>query len=285
MRSSVVCLFILLAGPTSSQQLPPKLDLPLKPKSIRFAVIGDSGTGEKAQYDVGAQMERFRAAFPFDFVIMLGDNIYGSRGAAGFKRKFEDPYKELLEGGVKFFASLGNHDSPNERFYKPFNMGGQRYYSFKNGEAQFFALDSTYMDPEQMNWLQRQLRESNAAWKLCFFHHPLYSDGRFHGPDLDLRKRIEPILDTNGVNVVLSGHDHLYERIKPQHGIYYFVLGNAGELRYHNLRRSQATIQGFDTDRAFLLIEISGDELYFQAVSRTGETVDAGMLPRRLATE
>ncbi len=98
------------------------LKLPLKAKSVRFAAIGDNGTGTKEQYDVAAQMERFHQRFPFDFVVMLGDNIYGGQTAADFKLKFEDPYKPLLDGGVKFYASLGNHDNPNERFYKPFNM-------------------------------------------------------------------------------------------------------------------------------------------------------------------
>src|ERR1700694_4159832 len=81
------------------------LKLPLKPKSVRFAAIGDNGTGTREQYDVAAQMERFHQRFPFEFVIMLGDNIYGGQTAVDFKLKFEDPYKPLLDGGVKFYAS------------------------------------------------------------------------------------------------------------------------------------------------------------------------------------
>jgi predicted phosphodiesterase len=255
--------------------------LPLKPKSVRFGVIGDSGTGEKKQYEVGQEMAAYHEKISFDFVIMLGDNIYGGKSPADFKRKFEDPYRPLLDAGVKFYASLGNHDDPNERFYKPFNMDGKRFYSFKNGKVEFFALDSNYMDPEQLGWLRKELQNSNATWKICYFHHPLYSAGKFHGPDLDLRKLLEPIFEKNGVNVVISGHEHLYERIKPQNGIYYFVLGNSGELRSHNLKQSAETAKGFDTDRAFMLVEIAEDELYFQTVSRTGETVDSGVLEKQ----
>ena len=69
---------------------------------------------------------------------MLGDNIYGGKSPADFKRKFEDPYRPLLDAGVKFYASLGNHDDTNERLYKPFNMDGKRYYSFKRGNARVF---------------------------------------------------------------------------------------------------------------------------------------------------
>lgn len=256
-------------------------DLPLKPQSVRFAVIGDMGTGGKEQYEVAAQMEQWRAKTGFDFVLMLGDNIYGSKSAADMKRKFEDPYKPLLDAGVKFYASLGNHDNPNERFYKPFNMGEKRYYNFKRGNAEFFALDSSYTDPQQLDWLSKVLRDSNAAWKICYFHHPLYSDGKFHGPDTDLRSRLEPIFRATGVRVVLSGHEHLYERLKPHDGIYYFVLGNSGELRTHNLRASSDTAKGFDTDRGFMVMEIAGDQLYFQTISRTGETVDSGTINRQ----
>jgi predicted phosphodiesterase len=279
-RSFGVLFFgLALAAGANPPAATPELKLPLQTKSVRFAVIGDSGTGEKPEYDIGQQMARYHEVFPFDFVIMLGDNIYGSKSSESFKRKFEEPYAPLLDAGVKFYASLGNHDDPNERFYKPFNMGGQRYYDFKNGGVEFYALDSNYMDVEQMNWLQREL-PSGASWKICFFHHPLYSDGRYHGPDTDLRTRIEPLLQENGVDLVLAGHDHVYERLNPQKGIYYFVLGNAGELRPHDLKPSTQTAKGFDTDRAFMLVEITGDALHFQTISRTGATVDSGVLPK-----
>jgi 3',5'-cyclic AMP phosphodiesterase CpdA len=166
--------------------------------------------------------------------------------------------------------------------YKPYNMNGQHYYSFKKGEVQFFVLDSNYMDSHQLDWIGQQLSASGAKWKIAYFHHPLYSDGRFHGPDTDLRKQLMPIFEKYGVNVVLSGHDHVYERFKPQLGIYFFLVGNSGELRYHNLRQGSDIMEkGFDADRTFMLVEISGDKLYFQTLSRTGETVDSGMLNRQ----
>jgi hypothetical protein len=264
-----------------------QLSFPLIDKSVRFAVIGDSGTGEKPQYDVAQQMTAFHNLFPFDFALMLGDNIYGSKSPADFRKKFQEPYQALLGGGVTFYASLGNHDETNERMYKPFNMNGKQYYSFRKGNAEFFALDSNYMDPEQVTWLDRQLAASDATWKICFFHHPLYSDGKTHGPSVDLRKQLEPIFLARGVNLVLSGHEHFYERLKPQKGINYIVLGNSGQLRPHDIRPSPDTEKSFDTDRSFLLVEIAGSQLYFQAVSRTGETVDSGVLaaPKTTASE
>ena len=159
-------------------------------------------------------------------------------------------------------------------------MNGQRYDKIKKYDVEFFALDSTYMDPGQLEWLGKELAASGAAWKICFFHHPIYSDARYHGPDDDLRARIEPIFRKFGVRVVLSGHEHVYERIKPHGGIYYFVMGNAGQLRPHDLRVTSDTAKGFDTDQAFMLVEIDGGEFYFQTLSRTGKTVDFGVIER-----
>ncbi len=259
----------------------PQLTLPLIQNSVRFAVIGDMGTGKKPQYEVANQMAEYRKLFPFDFVITLGDNIYGSQSEAALKAKFEDPYQALLTAGVAFFASLGNHDNVNQRFYKPFNMGGKRYYMLKKGKVEFFVLDSNYMDREQTKWLEAQLSASSSPWKISYFHHPLYSHARFHGADTDLRTVLEPLFQKYDVRVVFSGHEHVYERLVPQHGITYFVLGSSGELRPRNLAPSADTAKGFDTDQAFAMVEIAGDELYFQAVSRTGATVDSGVIQRQ----
>ncbi len=255
--------------------------LPLIPKSVRFAVIGDNGTGGKEQYEVGAQMQKFHQATGFDFVLMNGDDLYGGKSPSEIKKKFDLPYAALLADGVKFYATLGNHDDPNERFYKLFNMNEKRYYNFRNGNAEFFALDSTYMDAAQMSWLTSALQASGAAWKICFFHHPFYSDGKFHGPDLDLRRRLEPIFVKYGVNVVFTGHEHFYERLTPQNGIYYFIEGSSGELRYHNIKASPTVGKAFDTDRAFMVVEIAGNQMYFETVSRTGDTVDSGKIDRQ----
>jgi predicted phosphodiesterase len=276
MRKLLIPFFLSL--PLLAQSL----QLPMKPKSVRFAVIGDSGTGQKEQFELAAQMVKYRQQFLFDFVLMLGDNIYGGKGASSFRQKFEQPYKTLLDAGVKFYATLGNHDDPEEAFYKPFNMGGKRYYSWHNGNAQFLSLDSTYMVPEQLDWLQQQLVGNESDWKICFFHHPFYDHARFHGPDNDLKSQLEPIFVKNGVDVVMSGHEHVYERLKPQKGIQYFILGNSGQLRNHDLQPSSETAKGFDTDQTFMLMEIAGEELYFQTIARSGATVDSGMITKQV---
>jgi 3',5'-cyclic AMP phosphodiesterase CpdA len=246
--------------------------------------MGDSGSGAGRQYQLAAQFAAAYKAFPFSFVLMLGDNIYGSERPRDFERKFTIPYKAVLDAGVPFYAALGNHDEPNVQIhFKPFNMDGQRYYTFRKNDIEFFAIDSTYMSTEQVRWLEKELAESKAPWKIAFMHHPIYSSGRRHGSDVELRAFIEPLFVKYGVSVVLAGHEHFYERMKPQQGIAYFTAGSAGKLRAGNIRRGPLFAAGFDTDLSFMLFEQTGDDLHFQVISRVAKTVDQGVVKRRVS--
>jgi predicted phosphodiesterase len=263
---------------------PPPLDLSALPNragSVKFAVIGDSGTGGREQQQVADQMAAALPRFAYTFTIMLGDNMYGGEQEQDFVRKFERPYAPMLSAGVKFYAALGNHDDPNQRFYAPFNMGGERYYTHKHEHVRFFVLDSNYLDAAQLTWVTRELSSSNDAWKIAYFHHPLYSSGERHGSEVDLRKQLEPLFVQHGVSVVFAGHEHFYERLKPQQGIAYFTSGGAAKLRRGNLRdNSGLTARGYDTDNSFMLVEIVDDEMHFVTIGRDGRLADSGRVPR-----
>lgn len=283
-RSLLLLLIATLgsAGASDHADTPLQVRLPLEQGSVRFAVIGDTGTGEPPEYKVAEQMDRYRKQVDYTFVLMLGDNIYGGDKAKDFEVKFERPYQALLKDGVVFYASLGNHDNPTvERVYQPFHMGNERYYTFSKGDVQFFALDSNYMDPSQLAWLEQQLQQSKARWKVCFFHHPLFNNGKMHGPDLDLRSHLMPLFVKYKVNVVFSGHEHMYERLKPQQGIHFFICGNSGKLEKHDLKPSPEEDAAVDTQRDFILVEIRPDTLSFETISETGEPLDAGSFPRQ----
>jgi predicted MPP superfamily phosphohydrolase len=270
-------------APAAAQQQV-QVPLPNKPDTLHFAVIGDNGNGEKPEYEIGQQMLNWYNRFQFPIVIMMGDNIYGSDRPQDFVQKFEAPYKGLLDKGVKFYASLGNHDSREQRYYKLFNMDGKLYYTFKapKEDVRFFALESSYMDPDQLKWIEDELKKSNEKWKIAYFHHPLYSSARTHGSQLKLRAAIEPLFIQYNVSLVLTGHDHTYERIKPQNGIQYFVEGSSGQLRGGDLRAgSPLTAFGNDTDQTFMLMEVDGDNLTFNAINREGSIIDSGVIPRR----
>jgi predicted MPP superfamily phosphohydrolase len=260
------------------------LTLPNKADSLKFAVLGDFGTGTREQYQTAEQMKRAHDLFKYELVILVGDNLYGSERPQDFKKKFEVPYKPLLDAGVKFYASLGNHDAREQRYYKLFNMDGKLYYTFKGSKqsVRFYALESTYMDPEQIVWFEKELRNSDSDWKIPYFHHPPYSSGDRHGSDARLREVLEPLFLKYNVSVVFTGHDHFYERTKPQKGIVYFVVGAGGKLRKGNIdTNSGITAKGNDQEYSFLVAEIDGDELTFNAVSRVGEVFDSGTLTRR----
>jgi hypothetical protein len=262
---------------------PAPVPLGSAPGSLTFGVIGDNGTGDRVQYDLAKQFYAAYERQAFPLVIMVGDNIYGSERPQDFVRKFEEPYRPLLDRGVKFYGSLGNHDSREQRFYKPFNMKGKLFYSFKAPEqdVRFFALDTTYLDQPQLDWLKKELEGAKEAWKIPFFHHPPYSSAGRHGSDPRIRATLEPIFVANKVSVVFTGHDHVYERLKPQQGITYFVTGSGGKLRRGDLSRgSPITAKGFDTDNVFLVANIEGDRLTFQAISRTGQVIDSGAVER-----
>lgn len=258
------------------------LRLPNTGNSLKFAVIGDNGTGNKAEYQIADELATMRRKFAFDFVVMLGDNLYGGEATKDFANKFEKPYHVLLDSGVKFYASLGNHDDPSRQItYEKFNMGGKHYYSFKPKEdVRFFALDSNYMDKRQLDWFEGELKNSGSAWKIVYFHHPIYSSGEKHGSNVELRTAIEPVMVKYGVDVVLSGHEHFYERLKAQKGIHYFIVGSSGQLREGNIAKTDLTEKGFDQDNTFMIAEVKGDTMSFQVVSRTGQTVDSGSIKR-----
>ena len=272
---------LLLVSQLSLTGTAQKVTLPLAPDSTRFAVIGDTGTGDKPQYDIGKRLEEYRQRVKFTFAIMVGDNIYGSERPQDFQKKFQIPYKPLLDAGVTFYAALGNHDDPNQRFYKPFSMNGERFYTFTKGNIDFFVLDSNYMDRKQLDWFERALKDSKSTWRMAYFHHPLYSSGESHGSEVDLRTLLEPLFLKYRMDVVFAGHEHFYERVKPQKGIYYFTCGGSAKLRKGNIRSgSQLTAKGDDTENTFMVVEVVKDMFNFQTISRGGVTVDSGTFQR-----
>src|SRR3954469_18872777 len=165
-RAAVALIALAIGAFASGAQ---ESTLPNRPPSLKFAAIGDNGTGEAAEFEVAGQMAKRHAVFPFELVIMLGDNLYGRQQPRDFVTKFEQPFRPLLDAGVRFYAALGNHEDPSQRSYAPFNMGGARYYSYATHNVRFFVLDSDEVDARQRAWIDQALRESREAWKICYF--------------------------------------------------------------------------------------------------------------------
>lgn len=260
---------------------------------LTFAVIGDSGDGSKEQVGIAKQLVSARQKTHFDFVLMLGDNIYGGGKPKYFKPRFEDPYKELLAAQVKFYAALGNHDAASADdhiSYPHFNMGGKRYYNYVKGSAsdgnliEFFVLDTNEektLKSEQLAWLEAALKASTAKWKVAYMHHSLFSSGRMHPPYLSMRNQLHPLFAKYKVNLVLAGHVHAYERIKPQDGVQYITEGSSGKVMKNTLdKKSSLTAFGQDQQQSFLLAHVTSSELKIEAYGLDGKQFDTITLKR-----
>jgi hypothetical protein len=253
------------------------LPMPNVRGAVTFALMGDSGSGDVPQEQVAAAMvQYFTTAKRFPFVLMLGDNLYHD----DYENEFLIPYRPLLDRGVKFYAALGNHDRDVEQHFKPFNMGDRDHYSFDEGNARFAALNSNHpADAGQMKWLDAAFTDAGNRWRIAFFHHPLYSSGIHGAEGRDvIRPAFEDALVRNGINVVFAGHEHLYERIAPQRGIYHFVSGGGGRNLY-KVRPSD-----FDevavSEHHFMVAQIAGDRMLFEAITHAQKVLDCGILFR-----
>ena len=161
-------------------------------------------------------------------------------------------------------------------------MNGEEFYRFKKGGVAFYAVNSNYMDKRQIKWLTDELGKDASDWKIAFMHHPPYSSGGKHGSSSSLREVVEPLFVQHGVDVVFTGHEHFYERIKPQQGITYFITGAAGKLRAGDVKdNSPLTAAAYDKDMSFMLVEIDKGVMLSKSYRGRGATVDSGTIQRR----
>jgi 3',5'-cyclic AMP phosphodiesterase CpdA len=253
------------------------LPMPDTRGATTFALMGDMGSGDVAQEQVAqAMLTYFDTARHFPFVLMLGDNLYHD----DYEGEFLEPYKPLLDRGVKFYAALGNHDRDLEQHFKPFNMGDKDHYSFDESNIRFVALNSNRPnDAEQLKWLDTVFADAGDKWRIAFFHHPLYSSGQHSAEGRDvIRPAFEEALIRNRVLVTFTGHEHLYERIKPQKGIHHFVSGGGGRYLY-SFHPSDFDAVGV-SEHHFMVAQINGDTMLFEAISHAQKVIDCGVVYR-----
>ena len=277
---------------TISPTLPPTLpaDTPI-PQKLRFAVIGDYGSGKEEEADVAALVKRWDP----EIIITTGDNNYPDgrtetidQNIGQFFHEFIAPYQGSYGEGAqenRFFPSLGNHDlhSPGaEPYLEYFTLpGNERYYDFIWGPVHFFALNSDSSEPdgvgrssEQAAWFQSRIADSTSPWKIVFFHHAPYSSGR-HGP-VDWMQW--PFAEW-GVDIVLSGHDHTYERIT-RDGIPYFVNGLGGQTRYDFGNEIEGSQVRYNDDYGAMLVEANENMVLLKFINRQDEVIDMYQLER-----
>ncbi|MEA5480642.1 metallophosphoesterase [Pseudanabaena galeata UHCC 0370] len=256
---------------------------------LRFAAIADNGFGSPDQFAVAKSMWETYQQKPYAFVLMAGDNIYSYGEISLAKARFEDPYAPLLSKDVKFYAVLGNHDivksnnGLDQINYQPFNMS-DRYYSFTKGDVnegmvEFFALDTNGNAPwdAQLAWLDQQLAQSTAPWKIVYGHHPLYSSGR-HGSNPELTAKLAPIFAKHKVPLYLCGHDHGYERSIPLDGTIYIVNGGGGAPLYKFGRSPQTAF--VSSQFSFMTFDVYQDKIITKAIATDGKVFDRAIITK-----
>lgn len=250
-----------------------------KPNSsplFSFVALGDVGTGNIGQLAVAEAMDEYYRQDPFALVLLTGDNIYEDGEIEKVGKTFGRPYRFLRRNRVPFYAVLGNHDirtnnGVDQVNYSAFNMDG-RYYTWEKDIVQFFALDTNYGTSlfEQLIWLEENLANSKAVWKIVFGHHPIYSSG-FHGSSDRLIKRLVPLFERYGVQLYLNGHDHNYERTQPIAGTTYLTCGAGAKLR--SVGKSDWTAHSV-AKLSFVTIDVYPQQLYIQGIGKDGEVFD-----------
>ncbi len=271
--------------PIASDTLTPT-STPTPETVVRFAVIGDYGTGGGPEADISELVKSWDP----DFIITTGDNNYpdGSQetidtNIGQFYHEFIYPYHGDYGGGAdrnRFYPSLGNHDwnTFEAQPYLDYFMlpGNERYYEFTWGPLHFFAIDSDSREPDgvgsssiQAEWLRDALASSSAQWKIVYMHHPPYSSGK-HGPVDWTRWPYQAW----GASAVLSGHDHTYERIMVD-GFPYFVNGLGGASKYSFEEIMDGSQVRYNADNGAMLIEADSSRITFQFIDRQGVLIDS----------
>jgi predicted phosphodiesterase len=246
---------------------------------FRFAVFGDSGSGKSQEYKVAQEVEEQKV----DFILHTGDLVYSKGEDEEYQRRVYLPYKNLL-ARVPLFPALGNHDMKTLRgqpwldnFVLP---GKKRYYSFSYGNAFFIALDSYEINPTTTDWLEQELARTDQLWKFVFFHEPPFSNQVRRTGNAATRKLWVPLFEKYGVDMVFSGHDHLYTHFKPKNSVVYIVEGAGGsKLKKHDPLANGVLFTN-DDKYGFGLVDVNGPKLVFRHVTTEGDILDSFMLTK-----
>jgi 3',5'-cyclic AMP phosphodiesterase CpdA len=260
----LLCLAFVLTGSSAAQT------------QVGLLAMGDYGVGGSREAALGLGMQRFEVEHPANMLVTLGDNDYvGS--PARFRANWQEAFGWARRSGLRIGGVLGNHDYELGRGayeLKTLGMPG-RYYMRTLGDVQLFFLDSNRITTRQTTWFEQQLSESTATWKIALFHHPPYTCGG-HTGDRGVVRSWVPLFESYGVQLVLSGHDHNYQRFAPRNGVTYVVHGGggAGLYRLHGCPRSYPPKVRRFAEYGFVYVSATDDQLDVSAVDPHGRVRD-----------
>ena len=241
---------------------------------VRIAVAGDVGTGGDAEYRTAGAIDELETGSEYEALVLLGDNVYPNGDPGELRRTVFDPFADVLDGGTRLLAVLGNHDvkDGNGDAHAAAIGMPNRWYATAIDDVLVVSLDSTRPDdPEQLAWLEATLDANDATWIIATMHHPPYSAG-YHGSSVEVREAFCPLFERYGVQLVLAGHDHDYQRSQPIGGVTYVVSGAAAKLRPTD--RADFTEVAWSTHH-FVDLLIWPDRMEVRAVNQSGKLFDS----------
>lgn len=248
---------------------------------LRFVATADTGSGDRNQFAVGEAMAQYHRQNPYNLAVLAGDNIYNDGEIWKIRDVFEQPYSAILQKGVKFRACLGNHDIRTENgnpqvAYAGFNMAG-RFYTFSEKSVQFFALDTNGNAAwnEQLAWLERELKQSKARWKVVFGHHPIYASG-VYGSNPTFIQTFTPLFKKYGVQLYINGHEHHYERTRAIDGTTYLITGHGG-AHLRSVGKSDWTEYAVSR-HGFSALEVYSDRIEVKGIGTDHQVFDRGVI-------
>lgn len=259
-----------LSAPTTSEPVAPAAtEVPL-----RIAVAGDVGTGGSEEFATADAMDRLEGTAEYAALLMLGDNVYEDGDPSKLGAAVFEPFADVLDGGTQLLAVLGNHDVDSG--FGDAQAAGlgmpAAWYATRFDDVVVIALDSNRPDDlNQLDFLERTLASSTETWKIVIFHHPPYSGG-WHGSDMNVREAFVPLFEQYGVQLVLTGHDHDYQRSRAINGVTYVVSGGAALLR--ETGRADFSVVAESTYH-FVDLEVTGDRLDLRAIDQSGREIDS----------
>lgn len=248
-------------------------------RTIGVLALGDSGAGSSDQYSLLGQMEEV----PYQLMIHTGDLAYESGTLSQIEHNVFDVYNDLFRH-IPFYPASGNHDYSTASgapfrsvFALPENGNDEKWYSYDWGRIHFVALDTESDYETQAAWLDADLAASSLPWKVVYLHRPPYSSGN-HGSDTRLRKLLAPILESRHVQLLLSGHDHHYERMTPLGGVQYIVTGGGGRGTYSTGSSSFTAFS--ESVIHYVYLEVGRDEAVLHAIDAEGTEFDSVVVLR-----
>jgi len=290
-RAGVLAATIILFASCSSDDgfrpyVQPRLRGPADPR-FALLVVGDYGIANSAERAVAAAMKQWAAERPVDAFVSTGDNVYPEAERKYFESAWTEPFGWVNEAGLPLIVALGNHDledGSSRPLIDFFELPG-RWYSRSVGPVDLFVLDSNDpQEPQQLEWARDALMASKASWKVVVVHKPPFDCGRYRG-ELEVRHRYAPMFVEAGVDLVLSGHDHNYQRFAPLGGVTYMITGGGGDSLYGLsdmcTAETPSRLAGNDSMHHFVAIEGTGKRLVGHAVGTDGTVLDRFVLHRR----